>query len=224
MDESNRLQKSYRDASEIDADMDMLQTSINSLIQNLGIDPTSIVPTPEDALPAPTPVHPGMNGPHAVNGFANALPPDSFSQGLHSLDPHGADMSQPDYLLDSLLSQIGDGSAAGNADGMAGAGLGVLDYPDITDHYDHSARIDGTAIEDASTEQLTAFLDEAATTADAGASPGGVGGLGGAGGVGSPKVHAMVGTTHQKRKSDAVDLPLPTLTEDGTGKKIKRKR
>ena len=225
MDESNRLQKSYRDASEIDADMDMLQTSINSLIQNLGIDPTSIVPTPEDALPAPTPVHPGMNGPHAVNGFANALPPDSFSQGLHSLDPHGADMSQPDYLLDSLLSQIGDGSAAGGADGMAGAGLGGLDYPDITDHYDHSARIDGTAIEDASTEQLTAFLDEAS-------------GVDAAPGVGvgvarSPKV----ATTHQKRKSDAVDLDLPMPVSldgggggggggagGGTGKKMKRKR
>ncbi|RDX56366.1 hypothetical protein OH76DRAFT_1318936, partial [Lentinus brumalis] len=42
LDENNRLQKSYRDSTEIDADMDMLQSSINSFIHNLGIDPTSL--------------------------------------------------------------------------------------------------------------------------------------------------------------------------------------
>ena len=43
-----------------------------------------------------------------------------------------------------------------------GVGMGMdwmPGYPDITDHYDHSARIDGTTMEDASTEQLAAFLE-----------------------------------------------------------------
>lgn len=233
MDESHRLQKSYQDATEIDADMDMLQSSINSLIQNLGIDPTSLASAPEDPLHASTP---GMNGAaHATNGFTTSLPPDSFSHGLNGLDATGGgpDVSHPDYLLDSLLSQIGDGSGAG-ADGMGmgmdmdmsmsmgggsgGSGFGGLDYPDITEHYDHSAQIDGTAIENASTEQLTAFLDEATGGAGAGA------GAEAQGATKSPRVGTL-GQTHQKRKSDAAEMSLPTPPEGGgTGKKVKRKR
>ncbi len=231
MDESHRLQKSYQDATEIDADMDMLQSSINSLIQNLGIDPTSLASAPEDPLHASTP---GMNGAaHATNGFTTSLPPDSFSHGLNGLDATGGgpDVSHPDYLLDSLLSQIGDGSGAG-ADGMGmgmdmdmsmsmgggsgGSGFGGLDYPDITEHYDHSAQIDGTAIENASTEQLTAFLDEATGGVGAGAEAQGA--------TKSPRVGTL-GQTHQKRKSDAAEMSLPTPPEGGgTGKKVKRKR
>ncbi|KAI0723858.1 hypothetical protein C8T65DRAFT_90794 [Cerioporus squamosus] len=219
LDENNRLQKSYRDATEIDADMDMLQSSINSLIQNLGIDPTSLSPQQDDPVSQTSPHAPHMNGnmsgPPPTNGYGAHLPHDSFVNGfggLHGLDPGGPDASQPDHLLDSLLSQIGDGHGGSGTDmgGMPG-------YPDITDHYDHSARIDGTSIEDASTEQLAAFLDEAGSAAAADSpvmakSPMAMGGAGAA------SMH------HQKRKSDALDLPLPDPPEGGTGKKVKRKR
>ena len=161
LDESTRLQKTYQDASEIDADMDLLQSSINSFIQNLGIDPATL-PTSDDPVSPSTPIASSLSAAHAnasanANGFPGPLPPDAFSaasSAMGGLDLNGTE-PVPDYLLDSLLSQIGDGH---NGTGANGAGLA---YPDITDHYDHSARIDGTAIEDASTEQLTAFLDEA---------------------------------------------------------------
>ena len=228
LDDQQRLQKSYRDASEIDADMDMLQSSINSLIHNLGIDPTSITVPPHEEPVSPTsptsPNHPDADG-HA-NGFPVSLPPDSFTNGLggmHGLGD-GPDSSQPDYLLDSLLSQIGDGHGAGmSPGGILGGGIGVdgvsgpmLDgYPDITDHYDHNTRIDGRNIDDASTEQLTAFLDEAAS---ADATPA-------VAAARSPRVSPGA-SLHQKRKSDAADLSplLIPLEGGGTGKKMKRKR
>ena len=130
---------------------------------------------------------------------------------MGGLDLNGTE-PVPDYLLDSLLSQIGDGHSTG----ANGAGLA---YPDITDHYDPSARIDGTALEDASTEQLAAFLDEASVSADGGSpkiarSPRIMTNGGGGGG----------GAAHAKRKSDVVDLPLPTPPAEETGRKVKRKR
>ena len=248
LDESSRLQKSYRDAAEIDADMDMLQSSINSFIQNLGIDPTSLAQPPRDGAVSPSPatahmgvgvngngngVLPSTNGYGAAEAFVNGF---GGLSGLNGLDPGGADAaSQPDHLLDSLLSQIGDGSVGAGAGmgtgasmdmtgGVGGVGVGVgvgpmgMDgmggYSDITDHYDHSARIDGTSIEDASTEQLAAFLEEASAGANSGS-----------GAADSPgRMKSPVQHQHQKRKSDAVDLPLPNPPEGGTGKKVKRKR
>ena len=105
--------------------------------------------------------------------------------------------------------------------GFDGVGGHMMDgYHDITNHYDHNTRIDGTSIEDASTEQLTAFLDEAAS---AEATPGVAASR-------SPKV-APIGSVptanaaaHQKRKSDVAELHLPIPPEGGTGKKVKRKR
>ena len=214
LDESNRLQKSYRDATEIDADMDMLQSSINSLIQNLGIDPSTLASSSDDSISPISPVGPNPNGTNGIphtNGFPPPLPPDPFANGANGVGPmggldlHGSE-AVPDYLLDSLLSQIGDGRVGG----------GGLDYPDmdITDRYDHNARIDGTAIEDASTEQLAAFLDEASVSADGGSPKV----------TRSPRVATNGTTVHAKRKSDVADLPLPTPPAEETGRKVKRKR
>ena len=207
LDESNHLQKSYRDANEIDEDMDMLQSSINSLIQNLGIDPTSLAP-PEEPISPTTPIAPHTNGMPHVNGYAAPLPPEAFSNapnGMNGLDVNGSE-PVPDYLLDSLLSQIGDSGG-----GPGGPGLG---YADVTNQYDHSARIDGTAIEDASTEQLAAFLDEAHVGVDGSRSPT----------IPRNTRQNGSGVTHTKRKSDVADLPLPTPPAEETGRKVKRKR
>ncbi|TBU35597.1 hypothetical protein BD311DRAFT_7797 [Dichomitus squalens] len=227
LDEQQRLQKNYEDAAEIDADMDMLQSSINSLIHNLGIDPASLAPSPPDEPMSPTsptaPSHPGavLNGHGSgTNGFAAPMAHDSFTNGLNGMHSvsDGMGATQPENLLDSLLSQIGDGHSVGNGHGVGFDAIGghMMDgYQDITNHYDHNTRIDGTSIEDASTEQLTAFLDEAA---GAEAAPGVAASR-------SPKVGPIGGAAaHQKRKSDVIDLQLPISSEGGTGKKAKRKR
>lgn len=218
IDESNQLQKSYHNASEINADMDMLQTSINSLIQDLGIDPGSLSQTPDDhGVPHVN----GMNGATTNGGgFHASMPHNAFTNGVNGMGVLNGmgelgvgDNSQPDFLLDSLLSQIGDAAHANGGLGGSGGGLGggdvTMDYRDVTDNYDHSARIDGTSIEDASTEQLTAFLDEA-SSASSEATPAN----------GSPLM-----STHQKRKSEVmIDVPMPSSPEGGAGKKVKRKR
>ena len=87
--------------------------------------------------PSPATAHMGVG----VNGNGNGvLPstngygaPEAFVHGfgglngLNGLDPGGADAaSQPDHLLDSLLSQIGDGSVG------AGAGMGTGASMDMT--------------------------------------------------------------------------------------------
>ncbi|KAH9901430.1 hypothetical protein C8Q73DRAFT_245023 [Cubamyces lactineus] len=221
MEDSSRMQRTYRDANEIDADIDMLQTSIDSLIQNLGIDPGSLAQHPDNHA------HPtvnGMNGMHGVTsngtGYGTPLTPEAYTNGMTGMAGMngmgglgGADNGQPDRLLDSLLSQIGDSA---RMNGAVNGAMG-LDYHDVTDNYDHNTRIDGTSIEDASTEQLTAFLDEASSaSASSEATPT----------TASPLMGTTAGTngfSHaQKRKS--IDVPLTTSPELGTGRKVKRKR
>ncbi|KAI0373043.1 hypothetical protein BV20DRAFT_850175 [Pilatotrama ljubarskyi] len=210
MDESARLHKSYRDAHEIDADMDMLQTSIDSLIQNLGIDPGTLA-QPHDELGSPC-----VNGATPTIGdYPTPLTPDTYANGMHGLNGMGGlgtENAQPDYLLDSLLSRIGDGQGGPGA-GYGVGGGGPMDYNDVTDNYDHSARIDGTSIEEASTEQLTAFLDEA-SSASSDATPVSASPLMGNG--------AATAAHPQKRKS--VDVPLSATPEGAAGRKVKRKR
>ncbi|KAI8989802.1 hypothetical protein BD414DRAFT_317743 [Trametes punicea] len=231
MEESNRLQKNYRDAAEIDADMDMLQTSIDSLIQNLGIDPGTLAVSQDEH------VHPhtnGVNGMNGVNGYtpngssdySTPLTPESYTNGspyglsgMHAMGGLSVpDSGQPDYLLDSLLSQIGDGP--GRMDGALHGAAGI-DYADVTGNYDHSARIDGTSIEDASTEQLTAFLDEASSgSTSSEATPSTASPLLPPGAV--SQTSSRPHPPPSKRK--VVDVPLSTSPEVIASRKVKRKR
>lgn len=143
LENSGTLEKGYRDAAEIDADMDRLQSTIDSLIQNLGMDPSAIPSAAgDDHVPAHSATADGHDG-------AQSFEPMDLSDGLH----HGGH----DDLLDSLLMQISDPTC-----------VPALDYPDITDHYDPSTRIgNGTTVADASPEQLAAFLDDTASEASA---------------------------------------------------------
>ncbi|KAH9952061.1 hypothetical protein B0H21DRAFT_11869 [Amylocystis lapponica] len=184
LDNTNRLDTSYRDASEIEADMDVLQSSINSLIQNLGIDPQTITTGTQnqDGLP------------HSTSG-----PPTS---GIHN-DLSGLSDSHDDTSSDMFLDALFKGISSGGGD----SGMG---YADITGHYDPSTQIDGTSVGDASTEQLTAFLDEVSDT-------------------NSPITHSpdLVPVNGRKRKSDVVDLSLPresVIEYSPSGPKLKRKR
>ena len=177
---ASRLQKTYHDAAEIEADVDALQLSLNSLINNLGLDPGSLT-----GVRSPDPGAASLMG-----GLDGMAPP---SHGLHP-DP------STDFDFDAFLNEI---STRGGTDGG---------FPDVTSQFDPSTPLDGTTVGDASTDQLTAFLDDVSSdtnslneTLDF-----------------TPKV--IAGT---KRKSDIVDLPPPIISTDITadpGPKVKRKR
>ncbi|PSR77609.1 hypothetical protein PHLCEN_2v7799 [Hermanssonia centrifuga] len=69
VESANRLQKTYHDASEIDADVDALQYSLNSLIHGLGLDSTPTAPL-ENGATTPT-AH--------TNGWQQMPPADSVA-------------------------------------------------------------------------------------------------------------------------------------------------
>jgi hypothetical protein len=55
-DDQARLARSYHDASEIDADVDVLQATINALIDNMGLDPAALTNTSTTSThPLPVP-------------------------------------------------------------------------------------------------------------------------------------------------------------------------
>jgi heat shock transcription factor len=57
-DDEADLQRSYHDASDIEADVDVLQTNINELIENMGLDPAALANTSPASthLPPPLPL------------------------------------------------------------------------------------------------------------------------------------------------------------------------
>ena len=207
LENTSRLQKTYRDAVEIEADMDVLQSSLNSLIHDLGMDSHSLTQNQERELQARQGVGPYLNG---VGGMH---PPDAVQQtGIRAngttdapmLNGYGNHHTDPssDLFLQSLLNNMGDGGDAN------------IDYTDVTDRFDPATRIDGTTVGDASTDQLTAFLDEVSDTA----SPNPI--------TDSPNVTPLP----QKRKSDVAGLSLPSSSPSNAvdhapaGPKTKRKR
>ncbi|KAG9308399.1 hypothetical protein JVU11DRAFT_11887 [Chiua virens] len=138
--QDDRLQKSYKSTTEINNDVDELQTSIQSLIQSLGIDPTSL---DSSIPPAETP--PGGGG----GGGASAPPPP----------PSDVDMFPPvnigpgqDFDFDSFLMDM---PRASEEDG---------DLEKLAERLDPSVvpkASDSSKIGSASSEQLHAFLDVA---------------------------------------------------------------
>ncbi|TFY57090.1 hypothetical protein EVJ58_g7235 [Rhodofomes roseus] len=205
LDDATRLQKSYGDAMDIEADMDVLQTSLNSLIQDLGMDPQSLLAQNQERelqvrqggvpyMNGVGAIHPNANGVQQNGIRANGIPHDP--PHLNDYDHHHHDSSS-DLFLESLLN------------GMGPTGDSSVDYSDVTDRFDPATQIDGTTVGDASTEQLAAFLDEVSDTA-------------------SPMPHSPdVAPVPQKRKSDMAGLSLPASnTVDLTpgGPKTKRKR
>ena len=81
-------------------------------------------------------------------------------------------------------------------------------YPDVTARYDPSTRLDGTTVGDATTDQLTAFLDDVSDSAS----------------MHNESLEFPPPTAGVKRKSDATDLPPPLLTTDIPASKVRRKR
>lgn len=183
VESASRLQKSYRDAAEIDADVDALQHSLNSLINGLGLDPSSLA----SASRTPDP------GSGPLGHSADSMVPHADSAGLHH-DPTA------DFDFDAFLNEL---STRNGVDGG---------FPDVTSQFDPTTPLDGTTVGDASTEQLTAFLDDV-SSADS-----------------IPVIEPISkATSGVKRKSDVAELlPSPLFSQDTSptsmAPKVKRKR
>ena len=131
VENANQLQKTYHDASEIDADVDALQFSLNSLIHGLGLDPNAVSGvTPHlDGARSPAPADGGGGGGGGGEG-----------------DAGGTD-GTADFDFDAFFNEF---SARNPTDGT---------YPDVTADFD-AAHHSIPGIGNPSAEQLSAFLDE----------------------------------------------------------------
>jgi hypothetical protein len=129
----DRLQRTYTDVAEIEEDVDALHTSINSLIESLGLDPDVLASShAQDAQP---------------HQQASVNPHDTLMSS--GLDETQGDQSGQDFDFDAFLTDL------------TREGDGNTDYTHFADKLDPSARSE--PINDPSPEQLTAFLDEVAS-------------------------------------------------------------
>jgi heat shock transcription factor len=146
-EDNNRLQKTYRDAAEIEEDVNALHTSINSLIESLGLDPNGIEVSSHGQDTQ-------MQEQSAVNPHDTVMSSNGLSGDTQG-DLSGQDFDFDQFLTD--LSRHGDENA---------------DYTQFAEKLDSTVRNDGsTPINDPSAEQLTAFLDEVQSTSDGTVSP-----------------------------------------------------
>lgn len=132
-EDENRLRKTYTDVAEVDDDVDALHTSINSLIESLGLDPEILASS--EAQDTQSPQQSSIN-PHDT----------LMSSGLD--EPQG-DQSGQDFDFDAFLTDL------------TREDDGNTDYTHFADQLNPSIRSD--PINDPSPEQLTAFLDEVAS-------------------------------------------------------------
>ncbi|KAI5990536.1 hypothetical protein F5J12DRAFT_474887 [Pisolithus orientalis] len=146
-----RLQKTYRTTDEISSDVDELQSNINSFIQTLGIDPTSLdVTNPNHAD--------GVSGnpPDRGGGDGSALGGNDSAVGGNTTGD--IDMfAAPDFDFDAFLMDM---PRTNDED---------TDFDRLAERLDPSVAAAATArepqskIAGASSEQLHAFLDEVAS-------------------------------------------------------------
>ena len=153
--QDERLQKTYQTAAEISHDVDELQSSINSLIQTLGLDSTL-----------------GTSGHHEANGNSTSTGNGSNNNGIGVGGEGDMDMftniNGPDFDFDSFLMDI---PRTTDEDGGDLERLAEQLDPTtaVAAVHDPQARLGGT-----SSEQFHAFLDEVASQdgSDTGLIPG----------------------------------------------------
>jgi heat shock transcription factor len=119
-----RLAHSYHDASEIDADVDVLQANISALIENMGLDPAVLASTPAASTHLPPP-----------------LPPPS-SEGVSQAQTT-ADFDFDAFLTAFANAQDGESGAA-NLDDKTSASESVLGTgPDATNVFSEQPLVIG---------------------------------------------------------------------------------
>jgi heat shock transcription factor len=100
-----RLARTYHDASEIDADVDVLQANINAFIENMGFDSAALATT----TPSATSTHPPPPLPTSEGGM---LPPQTptdfdFESFLTAFtDAQGSEVGAPDVVADDSTSLV----------------------------------------------------------------------------------------------------------------------
>ncbi|KAI6010287.1 hypothetical protein EDC04DRAFT_3146028 [Pisolithus marmoratus] len=148
-----RLQKTYRTAAEISNDVDELQSNINSFIQTLGIDPSSLRvanPNHADGVGGNPPDRGGGGGSNGVMSNNNSLVGANPTSDMDMF-------TAPDFDFDAFLMDI---PRTNDED---------VDFDRLAEHLDPSvaaaatAKEPGSKIAGASSEQLNAFLDEVAS-------------------------------------------------------------
>lgn len=209
---TERLHKAYEDASQIDADVDALQYSINSLIENLGLDPTAIMPGSDDPTVSSSTTHSGTGSgiPSNTNGII-PTPPLTFTDDA---DTPSSDPTSVDFDFDAFFNELSsrqppfDGSNdygdVMDTSPTSGLGVGGGRFDPVTG----IDAIDPSGVDDAQQERLTAFLEDAGSSA---ASP-------------LVEKHPVMngGPSGKKRKSDVHELP-PLVSSEEVPKSKKRR-
>ena len=217
--QDDRLQKSYKNTAEINDDVDELQTNIQSLIQSLGIDPTtldSVMPPAEAAI--------GVGGGGDTSAPLPAGDVDMFPP-VHMGSSQDFDFDA--FLMDMPRANEDDGDLDKLAERLDPSTVVVPKASDVS------------KIGSASSEQLHAFLDEVASQDGSEGVGGGVpppafqvpSGAVSGGGVGV-NVGAGAGTRGRKRKSDVIvdgaqtyaPQEVPSGASSITNNRSKRKR
>lgn len=180
-----RLQKTYKDTAEIEHDVNVLNSSINSLIQSLGLDPTHLQLSDQGQ---------GQGQPQVVNPHDTVLP---NGMGVTGGTGEGAD-----YEVDfaNFLSDIQNGD-------------GTTNYAQFQDKLETSG-VDG-AIHEPSPAEMNAFLDEVASVSDGTASPVNVSYPHREHDASEVYTQQQQAKRGAKRKSDVADLPMGGYIDDG---------
>ena len=228
--QDDRLQKTYKSTTEINSDVDELQSNIQSLIQSLGIDPVAL-----DSVGPPVETPAGVGG---GGGTSAPLPTGDVDMFSPVNIGSGQEFDFDSFLMDMPRANEEDGDLDKLAERLDPSTVVV---PKVSD---------ASKIGTASSEQLHAFLDEVASqdgsegvgvgvpqlhgpqafkvlaSVAAGGGSGVVPGTGVGSGSGS-----VVGARGRKRKSDVIVDGAPTASPQDvqgatliTGNKSKRKR
>ncbi|KAI0647424.1 hypothetical protein C8Q79DRAFT_1009523 [Trametes meyenii] len=128
LDNDKRVQKAYRDAAEIHADIDTLQSNIHSLIRDMGLDPQNpnfpTVPVPPvPPIPPARPAVPGPPVPTPTPAALSALAASASSSsavdgGIPGVNA-GLGTTLDDFPFEAWLDQLSSSSA-------------VTDFTDLT--------------------------------------------------------------------------------------------
>jgi hypothetical protein len=114
-----RLAHTYHDASEIDADVDMLQANINALIENMGFD-SAVLSNTTTTHPPPPPLpssEEGMPPPHAPTDFDF----ESFLTAFTDAHDNEVGATDVDVVVDDRTSSV-PGSVISRSDSASGTG------------------------------------------------------------------------------------------------------
>jgi len=98
-----RLALTYQDASEVDADVDVLQANINALIENMGFDSAPLATT---TPPSATPIHPQPPLPLSEGGMPPPQTPADFdfeSFLTAFTDAHDSEVGATDVDVDAVV-------------------------------------------------------------------------------------------------------------------------